>query len=349
MSPDLTQDSEKEFGSGKIWHVVFGSAVSLAILVWLALGFDWQQVLAGFRAVRIAYLPPLFIVLFFHHYLRALRWKIFLGADPAFERAPFFGTLMIGNFCNFLLPLRLGEIARPYVLSQETGTPFSRIFSSVFLERIFDLLFIVISFSVLGGFFDDLPGWIGRAVDAAYRIAGLGALGLVALLLLAVLLPERKWDAWLRPLQRLPAFLAERLDRVIRETLRSLHVLARVRAMLLISFYTAAIWMILFLYFQIGLGMFGLEEIEWHMGATIAVLIALAALAPSAPGFVGLFQAACVAAFALYGQSAETAISYAILTHLIQYVLIVVFGIYYLNRLRKSYEQFSRAYGFFRK
>ena len=75
--------------------------------------------------------------------------------------------------------------------------------------------------------------------------------------------------------------------------------------------------------------MFSIET-QTIMGTTIAVLVALAVAAPSAPGFIGVYQTGCIAGFAIFGLNKELAIAYSLVTHITQYIGIVSYGVYLL-------------------
>ena len=63
------------------------------------------------------------------------------------------------------------------------------------------------------------------------------------------------------------------------------------------------------------------------LAVAIAVVLALAVALPSMPGFIGVYQAGCVCAFALFGISEEVAVSFAIVTHVYQYAVLVLYGL----------------------
>ena len=64
----------------------------------------------------------------------------------------------------------------------------------------------------------------------------------------------------------------------------------------------------------------------------MGVMTALAVAAPSAPGFIGVYQAGCVAALALFGISKEIGIAFSLVTHAYQFVIIVGLGVISLAR-----------------
>jgi uncharacterized membrane protein YbhN (UPF0104 family) len=63
---------------------------------------------------------------------------------------------------------------------------------------------------------------------------------------------------------------------------------------------------------------------------TLCVFVALAVALPSAPGFVGVYQMACVAASSLFAYSLSAAQLYSILVHLITFIMVITIGFWVL-------------------
>jgi glycosyltransferase 2 family protein len=90
-------------------------------------------------------------------------------------------VLMIGFATNNLLPARLGEFARAYLLRRRTGLRKTFVLSSIFLERVFDGLALVAVILVLSSVVD-LPDW-GQQVELLATALFVGvAAGIVILL-----------------------------------------------------------------------------------------------------------------------------------------------------------------------
>ena len=84
------------------------------------------------------------------HISRTLRWKIALeplGYKPSTINA--FITVMIGYFMNLLLP-RMGEFVRCGTMSKYEKIPFSKLFGTVFTERVIDVVMLLILTLTIG-------------------------------------------------------------------------------------------------------------------------------------------------------------------------------------------------------
>src|SRR3954468_12569639 len=112
---------------------------------------------------------------------RTLRWRALLTGSKVGPLQGLFGVLMVGFATNNLLPARLGELARAYLLRRQTGLRKTFVLASIFLERIFDGLALVAVLLVLSALVE-LPGW-GREVELIATVLFVGvALGVTVLL-----------------------------------------------------------------------------------------------------------------------------------------------------------------------
>src|SRR5690606_25454337 len=76
-------------------------------------------------------------------WLRAWRWRYFLLPTADLSTGRLFGPMMAGFAINGLLPARIGEFARAYVLARKESLPFPRLFGTIVVERIFDTLVLL--------------------------------------------------------------------------------------------------------------------------------------------------------------------------------------------------------------
>ena len=125
-------------------------------LTWWQLGkltpAQWAEFKESLLKAHYIVLVPVFILAILGHISRAIRWKILIepmGYYPATSNT--FYAVMCGYFANTFLP-RAGEILRCTLLSRYEKIPLTKLFGTILLERIFDLLcyflFIVITFLI---------------------------------------------------------------------------------------------------------------------------------------------------------------------------------------------------------
>lgn len=303
-------------------HTLLGwgvSAVVVGVIAWLV---DWGQVLGELAKVRYGMLVPLTLAAAVHFGLRALRWRYLLPGTPPTGLRVLNDALMLGNMANYLLPLRAGEILRPLLLAKDTRHTFSHGLVSVVIERFLDLAAVLAMFALLVAAVPDVPD---LAYAAVYGFSGL-ALAILLFVLASILWPARIHAAvafCVRPLperasRALIAFVDPFLDGV--RVLHSAVNLARVIVL------TALVWASCYLYFLVSLWMFDVQGAAWP-ALSLVVMVALAVGFPSAPGFIGVFQAGCIVGLGLFGIGEELAVAYSLVTHAHQFLYICGFGL----------------------
>lgn len=322
-----------------------GVALSLGLVTWLIGHLDWPAV--G-RALARAAPGPLVLATVGYSglfVLRGLRWTFLLAPLTPPDR-PTVGlrlatrAFLVGFMANNLLPARLGDVVRALVLAREARVARSATFATVLLERIFDGVTVV--------------GILGVALLAVERSEGTRALeGVAALmglvfggaLLVCVLLAtsEEVSLRWLaRLLRPLPAGPTDEVLALSRRIAAGLHALRTPGRTLMVAVLSVLVWALeVGVYTQVAAAL-GLELSVLGLALVMSVLT-LGLTAPSAPGFVGVFEALVIPALGLLGVQAEPAAAFALVLHAIHYAPGTALGLvaavrsgYRLSELRAS-------------
>ncbi len=168
--------------------IVLGLLISAAALFLAIRWSGWPALVEALSRVDLR-LVLLAILLFVLSMLaRVLAWRALLGWSFTFRRV--FNVLNEGYLLNNLLPWRLGEVGRAVLLGQGQDHSVLSVLSSIFIERMYDLLLAASLLLILFPFALRLPGALSVAI-----VLGLGlVLGLV---LVRVALNRPKWIAGL--------------------------------------------------------------------------------------------------------------------------------------------------------
>ena len=278
------------------------------------------------------------------HAARPLRWGQLV--DAVKPDVPFRSTLSItsvGFMLINILPFRLGEFVRPYLLFEREDVPFGSGLATVLVERVLDVMALGVLFlGVL--LFADVPEFTvtvaGRDepfdIVAAARTGILGVLvpiglGGVVLLVLGdrgIRIAEQVRDLFPPGLLQLPFALGVRFLQTFLEALRSLGSLRRAAVAIA---WTGAMWLInvLSLWATVRAFSFG-GAIDFWAAATILVVICVALIAPAPPGFAGVFEFACTVALAIFAIGPSEAAAFAVVLHGSQFLLVTVVGTYFI-------------------
>ncbi|MGI9148659.1 MAG: lysylphosphatidylglycerol synthase transmembrane domain-containing protein [Chloroflexota bacterium] len=315
---------------------VIGLALTVMFLM-LAL----QRVdLAGFadelRGVNYVWLLPSAVCTLLGYLLRAARWRIILSGAARAPLSTLFPILIMGFATNNLLPGRLGEFWRAYLLGRKRNVPKTFALASVVVERVFDGLTLIALLGVVSTIIQ-LPER-GREVEL---LAGLvfSAATLVVIVLLrkpsVVQVPLRRV---LQPFHgRLAAWIEMRFEAFV----DGLAPLRRPPILVLAATLSAGVWTAeassyLFLSRGVNLGLASGLEVP---GILLAVVIVnLGIMIPSGPGYVGTQEFFGTAALAVVGANPQGALALIVVSHVVQYALVTGLGLVFFAR-----EQLSPA------
>lgn len=303
-----------------------GIVISLLMLFFLFRFFDWQDVVAALRQAEWIYLLIALPVYLLSYVLRAFAWWTILKESIPFWRV--FLAMHTGYLLNNVLPFRLGELGRAYLIGKE-GPGFWRVFPSILIERAFDMIIAV------GLVLGVLPFVLisSNTQQVAILVGGIVILGLLALYLLA---RNREWALvqFERFGERWPVLLRLGINR-LDAFLQGLGVLTSLGRFARVLFSLVVSWMMAITIQYLGLLAFYPEARIIH-ALTTQGISALGVAIPSSPGYIGVFEAAIVGALALFGISFSTAFAYAITLHLMYILLTGAFGAYGLAVSRIS-------------
>jgi uncharacterized protein (TIRG00374 family) len=266
--------------------------------------------------------------------LRSQRWRVLLRPVAAVPLAASFSATAIGFAATAVLPLRLGEVIRPALLARRVGFGVTPALSSVVLERLFDMLFVILCFLVLS-FIYPLPADLRRAAF----LLGVAAVVGFAVLLLAQRnrgRAERLLDA---VLGRLPAALGRGVRPLASGFFDALGALESGRIVGTVIGYSALLWTANALPFLFTILALGISVPLVPAALASIVIVAAFVFMPQAPGFLGTWQAACVLALDLFGVPKDLAVGFSLLSWLVQMVVNVGLGGIFMAREDLSVRQ----------
>lgn len=317
-----------------------GAVVSFACLYFATRGTDWAAVgalLAGAHPLWVLLLVLTGVVVL---WARTLRWRVLLRPLGDVPFGPAWSATVIGFGAGAVLPFRLGELVRPALLARKTGMKVSAALSSVVLERLFDMLIVLLCFLVVS-FTQPVPPNMRRGALVV-------AVGLVVgLVLLRVMQqdPARAERLTRRLTRSLPARVGGVLEDLSRSFLAGLGALSDMRTVLLVLWYSLYVWGAIALTFLFGL--LALDVAVPLVPAALTVMVTVAAFVflPQAPGFVGTWQAGCVLALDFFGVPKDLAVGYSVLTWIVAMSVNVSLAGIFLAREDLSLSQLVRAAG----
>jgi len=319
--------------------VLIGFALSGAILIYLLAQLEWGTFLSELGKLNTIWIPFLVLTIIGANWIRAIRWHYLLPSDAGISRMKLFSGVNLGTLATCVLPLRAGEFIRPWVISRSKKVSFPCAFSSVVTERVFDILAMLTLFIATLGGIDNPPPW---ATVCAKALGGIAA-AVLALMLVAYFqgdltrrIAANVIDFFLKT--RAPRAAAKLIE-IANEFVSGLSAISSFRELLLILFWSYALWLSMSCYYYMGIRAFG-SDLGFTAANAVNVCIALAVAAPSAPGFIGTFQIGCLAALhQIYGESSEFALAYSVVLHSVQMITAVSLGFWMLHFEGMTFSQ----------
>jgi glycosyltransferase 2 family protein len=310
-----------------------GLALTVVFLVLAFQRVDLSGFVEELKSVNYVWLVPSAICTLVGYMLRTVRWQVILSGAARAPLRTLFPVLMMGFATNNLLPGRLGEFWRAYLLGRKRGVRKTFALASVVVERVFDLLTLILLLTVVSEMVQ-LPGW-GRQIELlalAFLLAA--TLGVVVLLWKPAII-----QVPLRTILHcfhggMAAWIEERFEAFV----DGLAPLRRRRVLLGATALSLGVWAFeLGSYLALSRGLnLSLGNMELPGIGLALVTINLGIMVPSGPGYVGTQEFFGTAALGVVGANAQAALALVVVSHAIQYVVVTGLGLLFF-----AHEQLS--------
>jgi hypothetical protein len=305
-----------------------GILISLVVIVILSFLVDWPEVLAAFREVDLRFLALHGLLYMLSVAARAMGARALLEDRPTFRDS--FMIMMQGYLLNNVLPFRLGEFGRAYLLGRKIKTRTFFTLPAVVIERAYDLAFAaLIVVTTLPFVFGDVD-WARPVATTSLIvvIAGLLSLHLAA----RFRVPLRRWvDVAAGRVPLIERFILPRID----SFLDGLAVLTSLKSFAVSLAWMALAWL-LAIANQYAL-LLGFLPDAAPLYSTFALGISsFGGAIPSAPSGLGVYHAAVVVAFGVVGISSGIALAFATTHHAMHFIYSGIFGMIAFSREGES-------------
>ncbi|HEU5169755.1 MAG TPA: lysylphosphatidylglycerol synthase transmembrane domain-containing protein [Gemmatimonadales bacterium] len=328
----------------RLWTTLLGLVISAGLLALILRQVDLGEVRRHLAGARTLPLLAAVVIATATFPLRAIRWR-WLLCDADGRPLPFgllWHATAIGFMANNVLPLRAGELLRPFAVARLGGVRFTTALASIAVERIFDALTIVLLLTIalaspglgagaaVGGVPVSRLAVIAAGVSAAALVAG-------AVVVARPLVAERLAHA-LIPSDRI-AYRVVSLIEGIRQGLAALDSPRRVAPVVA---WSLVLWLVNAASYWVGFAAFDIP-VSFAGALLVQGLLVFGVSVPSTPGYIGPFEAAIVAGLALYGVSEDRGFSYALAYHVTTFLPIVLLGLWSTAQTRIGLGELRRA------
>ena len=321
--------------------------LALVLIWWFGRKLDWKEVSTALSQANWPLLGLSVIAISLVYLFRAFRWGALLKPLCPARISDLFAATTIGFSAVFLIG-RAGEVVRPVALPmRDARIRPSASFVTILVERIYDLMAVVILFGV------NLL-WFKPPSESAIDISKIRLAGAVLLALAVVGLVGLTWfrrhsrsviALWSRVFEG-RRFMPERANRavvsILEQLARALRVLVDARELAVTVGWTVLVWLgiavaNLLVIRAFGLP-FGMKETMFVMGWSL-----VGSLIPTPGGAAGAFHAATAAGLLVLGVSREIAAATSIVMHLVDFGPALLFGFFYFYPRRPQHFEIAPA------
>jgi len=310
---------------------LIGIGISSCFLFFLFRKIDFVQLVEVLKSLDVRYLAAALLVTFISYSLRAVRWHYLLL--PQKRAAPYnlISATMICYMANNLLPARLGEFIRAYVLAEKENLEPSSVFATLVLDRLFDgfsvLIILVITFFTV-----HLPPGMEK-VQQGLVTGGYVTLALYMAVIVFLVFLKRATASTLKFVAVILAPFPEKLSNATIPLLGSfisgIRLTSKPGGIFALFFSSALIWATAVWPVDLLLRAF---RIDLPITASMFILVFLvfAVMVPASPGYIGTYHAACMYGLMAFNIPKELALSVAIVMHSMNFFPVIAVGAFFL-------------------
>jgi glycosyltransferase 2 family protein len=312
-------------------NMIAGIAVSCICIYFVLRGINFSEVAASFRSLQYGYILPVVLTSLASLYLRSYRWGVMLDRLVAYDQWTLFKLSSVGFMAIGVLPARLGEFVRPYLVKQHSGVRMSATMATVVLERVFDLLTLMLFLFVV---------LIKISLPPEIFKAGISMLTVSLAILTVLIIFGTKRDFAAQVIGRVMSFLPGRIGtpaaRFANSFLEGLQLLPDVKKTLWVLLLSLMNWLLVGFGTYILFYAFGMHLSIFNAFAVLAI-VALGVMIPAAPGFIGTYHYACILGLTSFGIAKSEALSYAVVLWFLQMMPPILIGLLFLPFQKLSF------------
>jgi len=316
----------------KYWKFLLVFLIFALLLGLIIKLFDWRHVYQELRHPAHPWLIVLgTLVGATNFFIRGIRWKYLLQPLKRVRVFMLFKAICIGFMAITLIPGRVGEFIRAWVLARREGMKVSPVFATVVVERVLDGLTLIACLSVSLLFFRGGADGAGESAEIMGQIERFSTYGTVAMggLLLGMVLVIWRPQIAERVTRSCFFFLkktwVERLVGLVNSFTKGFSVLSRPRLLLPIAVHSLLCWSAIALGIWLMLLGFDIRIPAGQMFLVVALTAAGVSL--PTPGGAGGYHAALIAGLvAIYGVDENKAMAAAAVCHLLSFLPVTLMG-----------------------
>ncbi len=321
--------------------MIIGLGISAILLFLVFRSIDIQKVWESLVQANFWWIPVAIGIYFLGIWVRTTRWVLLMKPIKQCTTSRFFPIYVISYMANNILPLRIGDIYRAYIVGKKEKVSKGASLVTIGVERIFDGLTML---ALLFGAVLFYP-----VTDPKVKMAiQIGAIVFLSAILACYFIILRKnWAVWIfkQTLRMIPEPKHARCREIFDNFYIGLDSLRGMRDILAVMGLSLSTWLIEAASYMVVLWSFGFWG-PLHVAISTMAMVNLMIIVPSSPGYFGPFEMACVVILGKTGYGGLTqftndiAVAYAIVLHVVvQWIPSTLLGLIYMWKEHISFNE----------
>ncbi len=317
-------------------QVWIGVLVSLIALFLAFRGIEWGLVWEALAGAQYAWLIPAAVSLIVAIWIRGERWRWLFGDQRnRLPRSRYFNATAIGYLVTNTFPLRLGELARLFFIARDKKQTYGMAASTIVVEHVLDVLVVlgILIVIVMTGSLP-VPDWARQGAVIS------GALFGGALIVMLIMVWQRRTVLRLAAavISKIPRLDTQKWVTVAGHVLDGFAVLQPGLPLVMVLAWSIAGWLCSALTFYLALKAFVPDApFTYSLFATVVTTFVL--LLPATPGSLGTLQLGIQKSLAVFGVAEAVGLSFAIVFHVMEIVVMDLLGVICLLREAGSWAK----------
>lgn len=304
---------------------IFGYTIAIACLVWVFHDFKFGQFLRHMSKISWGWIVVAMVSDVLGYVCQGLRWQLLLRPLGPLPVSKAVQAVYIALFTNEILPLRVGELVRMYLVSRWLSTRFVAIVPSAVVERLFDGIWLALAVGVVA-WLVPLP----TNILSAEEIFAVLMLGSTVVFIFLIFRKKKsqgkgiancKWS-W-RPVRYVTSLIARLAEGVHDIGMTRFTYSSLIASLFILVFQMFSMWFVMKGY--------GLALSFW-VGAAVLIIVHFGTFIPNAPSNIGTYQFFAVVALSVFGIEKNVAAGFSLVAFFVMTFPLFVIGLLALMR-----------------
>jgi glycosyltransferase 2 family protein len=335
----------------KTRQLLIGLAIAVGALYYTLRNISLDELIASFKEVELVYILPALGIIVLTFVVRAYRWQILLRPFKQIPVNEIYAPLMIG-FMGNILPARAGEFLRAYLVGKKQGITFAGAFSTIIVERLFDLICLLSLFAwvfvVNVELFDPQLTFSGISIQSMLtgfgRFCGVLVVGLLCFMFLLAYKEEqvKACIGWLA--KPLPDNWKEKISVMVGEFALGCKIVKDPGALMQIILLSVVLWSLFVATYYPFYYAFDLQFKTLDSVLLLTVMVCVLITILPTPGFLGSFNAGVlIALHEIMGEAEVKAVSFGMVSWAASFVVLIAGGVFFILKDHMSVQSLMKA------